>query len=64
MARYRIYVLDAKDRIAAQLEELFASDRAALVCADVARFGQYAAEVWTGGRLVGRLGGALKLEFA
>ena len=64
MARYRIYVLDAKDRIAAQLEELFASDRAALTCADIARLGQYAAEVWAGERLVGRLGGALELEWA
>ncbi|HEY8572162.1 hypothetical protein [Phenylobacterium sp.] len=64
MSCYRIYVLDQKDRIAAELEEPFASDRAALVCAEVARIGQYAAEVWKGEQLVGRLGGVLPLEFA
>jgi hypothetical protein len=63
MSRYRIYLLDTKDRVAAELEEGFANDRAALVCAEIARIGQYAAEVWKGERLIGRLGGALKLDF-
>ena len=64
MSRYRIYLLDTKDRVAAELEEGFASDGAALVCAEIARIGQYAAEVWKGERLIGRLGGALKLDWA
>jgi hypothetical protein len=64
MARYRIYLLDGEDKIAGELEAPFVSDAAALVCAEVARIGQYAAEVWTGARLVERLGGVLKLDFA
>lgn len=64
MSRYRIYLLDGEDRIAAELEERFASERAAVVCAEMARSGQYAAEVWTGERLVERLGGGLKLAWA
>jgi hypothetical protein len=64
MPRYRIYLLDQEDRVAAELEERFPSDGAALVCAEIARIGQYAAEVWKGERLVRRLGGALKLDFA
>ena len=64
MGRYRIYVLDAEDRVAAELEQGFPSERAALVCAEVARIGQYAAEVWRGERLVRRLGGPLTLDFA
>ena len=49
-------------RIAASLEEPFASDSAALKCAWVAAVGQYAAEVWKGERLIARLGGALNLD--
>jgi hypothetical protein len=62
MSCYRIYVLDVQERIAASLEEPFASDSAALKCAWIAAVGQYAAEVWKGERLIARLGGALKLD--
>jgi hypothetical protein len=61
MASYRIYVLDPDDRIAAELEEPFPSDWAAIRCAEVAKIGQYAAEVWRGRHLVRRIGGALNL---
>jgi hypothetical protein len=62
MSRYRIYVLDQLERIAASLEEVFEGDSAALKCARLAAVGQYAAEVWNGERLVARLGGQLRLD--
>ena len=62
MSRYRIYVLDIQERIAASAEEAFANDGAALQCAWIAAVGQYAAEVWKGERLIARLGGVLKLD--
>ena len=61
MHRYRIYVLNLQDRIARTLEDCLPSDRDALEIAENARAGQYAAEVWDGERLVGRLGGVLLL---
>jgi hypothetical protein len=61
MTNYRIYVLDQRDRIAAKIEDLFATDAEALNRAETARAQQYAAEVWNGERLVGRLGGVLAL---
>ena len=64
MNRYRIYLLDQEDRVAAELDEPFPTERAALVCAEIARIGQYAAEVWKGEHLIHRLGGALNLDFA
>lgn len=64
MARYRIYVLDDEDRVAAELEQGFPSEGAALICAEVARIGSYAVEVWRGDLLVRRLGGPLTLDFA
>jgi hypothetical protein len=62
MSRYRIYVLDRLERIAASLEEAFEGDQQALKCARIASIGQYAAEVWHGPRLVARLGGQLQLD--
>lgn len=64
MADYRIYVLNAQDRIANALERLFRSEREALETAEDLRAGAYAAEVWQGERLVARLGGALTLRWA
>jgi len=58
---YRIYVLNPQDRIADQIEGPFETDRAALERAEDAMTGGYAAEVWQGDRLVGRLGGQLEL---
>lgn len=62
MISYRIYVLNLQDRIADQIEGAFETDDAALERAEDAMSGRYAAEVWQGDRLVGRLGGALELE--
>lgn len=61
MISYRIYVLNLQDRIADQIEAAFETDRAALDRAADAMDGLYAAEVWQGDRLVGRLGGQLDL---
>lgn len=60
MTVYRIYVLNAEDRVEGEMEHAYASDRAALERAEDLSVGQHAAEVWDGERLVGRLG----LEFA
>jgi hypothetical protein len=56
MHPYRLYLLNREDRIADALEGLFADDRAALEKAEVSGKNFYAVEVWSGGRLVGRLG--------
>lgn len=64
MTSYRIYVLNRQDRIYDRLEGEFPNDRAALEYAEETLGGRYAAEVWDGGRLVGRLGGALALNRA
>ncbi|RAK51484.1 hypothetical protein [Phenylobacterium deserti] len=61
MNQYRIYVLNRQDRIADALEEDLPNDRRALERAEALSAGQYAAEVWDGERLVGRLGGELRL---
>jgi hypothetical protein len=61
MHKYRIYILNLQDRIAEILEDSFTSERHALERADHLRGGHYAAEVWTGERLVARLGGVLQL---
>ena len=64
MSRYRIYVLNAQERIARSWEVDCLADGDALVRAETARAGHYAAEVWTGGRLVERLGGEFSLAEA
>jgi len=61
MNTYRIYVLNRQDRIADALEENLPGDRQALERAEDLFAGQYAAEVWDGERLVGRIGGDLQL---
>jgi hypothetical protein len=61
LSLYRIYVLNAQDRIARSIEALFPTDRAALAGARNAQADFYAAEVWDGERLVGRLGGEFSL---
>jgi hypothetical protein len=62
MTQYRIYVLNGEDRIAQALMDRFANDNAALEHAEDAYAGQYAAEVWDGERLVGRIGGGLPID--
>lgn len=61
MHSYRIYILTLQDRIAEILEAVFATDREALEAAEDRAAGAYAAEVWSGERLVARLGGELTL---
>lgn len=56
MRAYRLYLLNREDRVADALEGVFADDREALAKAEDTRKDFYAVEVWTGGRLVGRLG--------
>jgi hypothetical protein len=62
MNTYRIYVLNAEDRVAEIVENNFDGDRQALETAEDLSAGQYAAEVWDGERLVARLGGELSLS--
>jgi hypothetical protein len=61
MNSYRIYVLNRQERIAEALETAFPTDLEALERAEDVRAGEYAAEVWAGERLVGRLGGEFQL---
>ena len=61
MVAYRIFVLTEKDRIASEIQAACASDHDALARAEATLEGRYAAEVWQGERLVGRLGGELEL---
>lgn len=56
MRAYRLYLLNREDRVADSLEGLFADDREALAKAEASSKDFYAVEVWTGGRLVARLG--------
>jgi len=59
---YRLYVLDDDDRIEDAFEKGFADDATALAQAEAVLREEYAVEVWTGGRLVGRLGGEFHVE--
>jgi hypothetical protein len=61
MDSYRLYVLDRQDRVEDAIENDFADDGAALAEAEAVRKGEYAVEVWTGRRLVGRLGGDFRV---
>jgi len=61
MKNYRIYVLNAGERVAETTEALFPDDREALAAAETARADQFAAEVWIEDRLVGRLGQEFRL---
>jgi hypothetical protein len=62
MTQYRIYVLNDEDRIAQALMDRFVNDNEALEHAEDVYAGQYAAEVWEGERLVGRIGGELQID--
>jgi hypothetical protein len=62
MNTYRIYVLNSQDRVEDIVENPFASDHEALETAEDLSAGQYAAEVWSGERLIARLGGVLCLS--
>lgn len=66
MISYRLYVLSPQERIADAREALFPDDVSALAQADALRHHEYptevfAVEVWTGERLVGRVGGEFSL---
>lgn len=61
MSIYRYYVLSEKDRIAEQRELACADDRRAVQTALRLRRDRYAVEVWTGERLVARVGGELRI---
>jgi hypothetical protein len=56
MASYRIYVLDAEDRIASVVERELQDDATATVAAEALRGDFSAAEVWRGADLVVRTG--------
>ncbi|MCR5877085.1 hypothetical protein [Phenylobacterium sp. J367] len=62
MTDYRIYVLNQDERVAAELEQAFCNDNAALEKAEDAYAGHYAAEVYDGDRLVARLGAPFDLD--
>jgi hypothetical protein len=61
MKAYRLYVLSRQECVAEAREFQFADDNTALARADELREDNYAVEVWTGERLVGRLGGEFHL---
>jgi hypothetical protein len=61
MKSYRLYVLSRQERVAEAREALFENDTAALAGADKLKEDNYAVEVWTGERLVGRLGAEFRL---
>lgn len=61
MNRYRIYVLTAQERISDAQEGEYPDDQSALSAAAALRGDRFAAEVWSGERLVDRLGAEFKL---
>jgi hypothetical protein len=61
MNSYRLYVLSPQERIADAREAEFPDDDTALAQAGEMRRDAYAVEVWTGERLVGRVGGEFHL---
>lgn len=61
MNSYRLYVLGPQERVWDTRELQFCSDEAALAQADALRQDNYAVEVWTGERLVARLGAEFNL---
>lgn len=62
MTSYRLYVLNPQERIASALEEQFVDDARALAQARAVRDDNYAVEVWSGERLVGRIGGEFRID--
>lgn len=61
MTPYRIYVLTAQERISDAREADYADDQAALEAAQALKGDRFAVEVWTGERLVERIGGEFSL---
>lgn len=57
MKNYRLYVVTAEENIFHAVEHEFSNDSEALAQAEQLRMRQHAVEVWTGERLVGRVGG-------
>jgi len=64
MTRYRLYVLNRHDAIAEAIEDQFEDDRRALAQAEAVRHNNFAVEVWSGPRLVGRIGGAYSVGWS
>ncbi len=62
MTQYRFYVLSSQERITEAREGIFPDDKTALAEAVQMRRDRFAAEVWSGERLVGRVGEAFSLE--
>jgi hypothetical protein len=61
MAPYRIYILTPQERVDEAREGVFPNDKAALAEAAQMRRNAFAAEVWAGDRLVGRIGHEFRL---
>lgn len=61
MNSYRLYALSPQERIADACEAQFPDDVAALAVADEMQREHYAVEVWSGERLVARVGGEFNL---
>lgn len=61
MSPYRIYVLTVQERISDAREDDYADDKAAQEAARALKGDRFAAEVWSGERLVERIGGAFSL---
>ncbi|MFN3521991.1 MAG: hypothetical protein ACK4YQ_07055 [Phenylobacterium sp.] len=62
MKAYRLYLLNSDDRITDAVEGVFASDAEALAKAQASCKDHHAIEVWSGARLVGRLGEEFQLR--
>lgn len=61
MNSYRLYVLGPQERLWDAQELQLSDDEAAVARADALRQDNYAVEVWTGERLVARLGAEFNL---
>ncbi|MDO8410034.1 MAG: hypothetical protein Q7S93_08230 [Phenylobacterium sp.] len=58
MQHYRLYIVTAAEDISRTVEDDYPNDLAALAQAARLQTEEHAVEVWTGERLVARLGGA------
>lgn len=61
MTAYRIYVLTAQERISDAREADYADDKAAIEAGQALKGDRFAVEVWTGERLVERIGAEFSL---
>ena len=64
MTYYRLYMLNRHDAIDQALEDQFEDDRCALARAETEGRSYFAVEVWTGQRLVGRVGGEYSVAWS